>query len=212
MSWTESPILVPLITEIRGAHPGMIIGTIGDAAHRDEVSDHNPDQWDFVCAADFMIGPRYTRADAETDFDAITDLIRSGDKRAAYAILDRRIVSSTVSPGVVRGYAGKDPHTGHMHVSVPHGANPHPATSWHLYAKDDDMTPAEFKTLMDGYLTGDPAKTGASDKAKAVLSALPWAASFGPDTDREKAGERLGHVDTAVDEINQKLDAMAPPA
>lgn len=209
MTWTVSPLLAPLIAEIHGEHQGMEIGTIGDAAHRGEVSDHNPDQWDFVCAADFMIGAHYTRADAEHDFDAITALIRAGATRCAYAILDRRIVSSTVAPGVVRAYVGKDPHTGHMHVSVPHGPNPHPTTPWGIYT-EATMTPAEFKTLMDGYLTGDPAKTGASDKAKAVLSALPWAASFGPVTGRESAGERLAHIDQVIDTLPTSPPAETP--
>lgn len=197
--WTVSPILVPLIDEVRAEHPGIVIGTIGDAAHTAEGSgsDHNPDQWGFVCAADPMIGPHFTEADAEYLFDRVTEMIRGGDKRPAFAIYKRRIVSSTVSPGVIRGYAGSNPHTDHVHISVPHGSRPHPTTSWEIY----EMTPAQFKSLMDGYLTSDNAAVGASDKALGTLSALPWAASFGQSSARETAGERLGHIDEAIDVV-----------
>lgn len=202
--WSVSPILVPLIGEVRDEHPGIVIGTKGDAVHQTEVSDHNPDQWGFVCAADFMIGSAFTAADCEYLFDQVTEMIRGGDKRPAYMIYNRRIVSSTVSPGIVRGYVGTDPHTGHGHVSVPHASRPHPTTRWGIY----DMTPAQFKDLMDGYLTSADPAVGASDKAKGTLSALPWAASFGPSTARETAGERLGFID----QIAADLAAAQPPA
>jgi hypothetical protein len=148
-TWEVSPILVPVITELKGKHPGIVIGTIGDQAHRAEVSDHNPDQWGYVCAADPMIGPHFTEADAEDLFDRITAFIRGGDRRAAFIVYNRRIVSSTVQPGVIRKYTGSDPHTGHVHLSVPHSSNPRPTTSWDLFpqGKDDKLTPAQMEEL-----------------------------------------------------------------
>lgn len=133
MAWRNSPILVPLIDEVKAKNPGMTVYTIGDAAHQAEPSDHNPDEWDFVCAADFMIGGSFTAADAEYLFDRITAIIRGTDARPAYVIYNRRIVSNTISPGVIRGYGGTDPHTNHVHVSVVHGSNPHPTDSWGIY-------------------------------------------------------------------------------
>lgn len=139
-SWSVSPILVPLVGDVRAKHPGIVVGTIGDPAHQAEESDHNPDQWDFVCAADFMIGTHFTAADAEALFQRLRAL---RDGRTAYVIYNRRIFSRTVSAWTVRPYTEEDPHTGHLHVSVVHGANPHPTTSWNIYPLEDDMPTAD---------------------------------------------------------------------
>ena len=151
-AWEVSPILAPLIAEVKAELPGVqVVGTIGDEQHAEEDSDHNPDEWGFVCAGDFMKGAEFTAADAEYLFDRITEMIRAGDKRCAYAIYNRRIVSSTVSPGVVRTYTGDDPHTGHVHVSVPHGSQPHPTTSWHIYPPEAPtmaLTPADLDAIV----------------------------------------------------------------
>lgn len=149
-TWEVSPILVPLIAEEEQHHPHMVVGTIGDAAHQDEKSDHDPDKWHFVCAGDFMLSTKahpstFTATEAEFLFDRLTALIQSGDTRCAYVIYNRRIVSSTVRPGVVREYTEDDPHIGHVHVSVVHGSQPHPTTSWGIYS-EDDMDTAEGRT------------------------------------------------------------------
>lgn len=147
MTWRVSPILAPLIAEVRAANPGMVIGTIGDPAHQAEVSDHNPDQWGYVAAADFMIGASFTAADAERLFDRIHAL---RDGRTAFVIYNRMIVSRTVSAWSVRTYRGDDPHTNHVHVSVVHGSNPHPTTAWNIYPKpEDNVTPADIDAIAE---------------------------------------------------------------
>lgn len=131
MAWQVSPILVPLIAEVKNEIPGsQVVYTIGDSNHQSEVSDHNPDQWGFVCAADFMIGPYFSAADAERLFQRIRSL---RDSRTAYVIYNRRIYSRTISPWAIRSYSGSDPHTNHVHVSVVHGSNPHPTSTWNVY-------------------------------------------------------------------------------
>lgn len=141
MSWQVSPILAPLIAEVRAEHPGMTIYTVGDLAHQAEPSDHNPDPWGFVCAADFMLGAHFTAADAERLFDRLTALL---DDRMVYVIYNRRIVSTVVSPGKVRAYTEEDPHTNHVHVSVKHGPTPHPTGSWHIYQEATVATDANI--------------------------------------------------------------------
>lgn len=213
MGWRVSPILAALITEIRDAHPGMVIGTIGDQAHSEEPSDHNVDQWGFVCAGDFMIGSHYSRADAENDFDAITELIRAGDKRPAYAILDRRIVSSTVRPGIVRAYTGTDPHTGHMHVSVPHGPNPHPTTPWEI----TDMAALTPAQLQDALLDALESTRGRTLLADAILSGARNAMNedaYGPVGARENLAGRVANIDSKIDPVAEgvaRLVAQLPP-
>lgn len=198
MSWRVSPILVPAIAEVKAKHPGMTVFTIGDAEHQAETSDHNPDTWGFVCAGDAMIGPHFTAADAEDLFDRLTAMIRAGDKRPAYAIYNRRIVSSTVHPGVVRAYTLSNPHTDHVHLSVPHGSNPHPTTAWGLYTEGDDMDQATFNNLMAGFLASTGGKQAMAD---VVWNGPAW---NGPEG-RETAAVRLGHVDEAVDDILNRL-------
>jgi hypothetical protein len=170
-----SPILAPLISEVKGHNPGMTVYTIGDAAHQAEASDHNPDQWGFVCAGDFMIGSAFTATECEFLFDRITAMIRSGDKRPAYMIYNRRIVSSTVQPGIVRDYTGTDPHTNHGHVSVPHGSDPHPTDSWNIYQGDDIVTTqAEFNDFMDGWWNARMSPNAATNAARTYLRVAPW--------------------------------------
>lgn len=172
--WIVSPILKPLIDEVRRAHPGMVIGTIGDAAHSAEASgsDHNPDRWGFVCAADFMLGTpanpsSFTAAEAEYLFDRIRAL---EDSRTAYAIYDRRIESRTVSPWTVRAYDGTDPHTNHVHVSVVHGSDPHPTDSWDIYpeAPLTTLTSGDVALIVDGLNTALRTATPYAEINKAI--------------------------------------------
>ena len=59
MSWTLAPALVQLRQELNARWPGRSKasdGTIGDAAHKARVSEHNPDA-DGVVAGTFEIAP-----------------------------------------------------------------------------------------------------------------------------------------------------------
>jgi hypothetical protein len=149
-----SPILAPAIAEIKREHPGVVVGTIGDEVHAREESDHNPDEWGFVCAADVMIGKAFTAADAAWLFDRLAVMIRAGFNRIAYVIYNRHIVSSTVQPGVVRAYTEDDPHTNHLHLSVVHGSRPHPTSSWGIYT-EADMNEASIAQKLGGDLNND---------------------------------------------------------
>jgi len=143
--WEVSPALEPLIKDVEAEYPGITVGTIGNQAHQAEgtASDHNPDEWGFVCAADFMIdeGGGFTAADAQA---LATRLVVLKDPRTAYIIYNRRIISRTVDAWVWRTYDGEDPHTNHVHVSVNHSATPRPTTTWDVYPKvvdDVALTP-----------------------------------------------------------------------
>lgn len=195
-AWEVSPILAPLIADVRLEHPGVVIGTIGDPDHQQEVSDHNRDQWGFVCAADFMIGVHFTAADAEALFQRLRAL---HDGRTAYVIYNRRIFSRTVSPWTVRPYAGDDPHTGHVHVSVVHGSNPHPTTSWNIYPHpEDDMPSAEEVADL----------TVAKLLSKTLGASGP---NVGQDLERAENIERLLlAVQADVAELKEAVAALTP--
>lgn len=115
VAWYVDKGLERLIEQVKAKHPGMSVGTIGDAAHQKEKSDHNPEADGSVDAADFMLGAHFSSGDATA---LANELAVHRDNRIAYVIWNRRIISSTVSPWVWRPYSGSDPHTGHVHVSV----------------------------------------------------------------------------------------------
>ena len=119
VNWYVDKGLGVLIAQVKAQHPGMVIGTIGDLAHQKEPSDHNPskEKHDLgaVDAADFMVSPHFTKSDGNELVDA---LVMHRDRRIAYIIWQKRIISATVSPWVWRPYNGTDPHTGHVHTSV----------------------------------------------------------------------------------------------
>ena len=80
-------------------------GIMGDAAHRARISMHNQ-------------GNAFDLTDDKTHgvdcSKIILEVIK--DRRCLYAIHDRQIWER--STGKFRHYAGTNPHTGHMHVSI----------------------------------------------------------------------------------------------
>lgn len=123
-AWFVDEGLAELISEWKRAHPGASVGTIGDAAHQAEDSEHNPEKAGpqpgqtagEVDAADFMKGPGGV---TDADLNGLWDgLLASRDPRILYVIRNRKIVSSVVEPWKIRDYHGSDPHTGHLHLSV----------------------------------------------------------------------------------------------
>lgn len=137
--WHLNEGLAPLVDQLHAKYPGIVIGTIGDAKHRSEVSDHNPNAAGRVNAADPMIGPAFTEADA---LALIPFLI--ADPRTKYLIHDRRIWRDPdghkASESGWHDYDGDDPHTGHIHLSVWDSAHTIPKP-WTL---EDDMTPEDL--------------------------------------------------------------------
>jgi hypothetical protein len=97
-------------------------GTIGDAAHCQRTSDHNPwvrDGSRGVVTALDITHDRSGGCDANT----IAESIRSSrDSRVKYIIWNRRIANSAAiggsEPWKWRPYSGSNPHTRHVHISV----------------------------------------------------------------------------------------------
>ncbi len=110
-------------------------GTIGDAAHCQRTSDHNPWVRDgsvgVVTALDITHDPR-----GGCDANTIAEAIRaSRDPRVKYIIWNRRIANSSAigaTPAWVwRRYNGQNPHTAHVHISVkPDKANYDSTADW----------------------------------------------------------------------------------
>lgn len=110
-TWTLAPALTQLLTEINRRWPGRskaLDGTIGDAAHRARVSEHNPDSLGVVRAIDVDING----INVQQLLDAA---IR--DQRVHYVIYNRKIYSRTHG-WAARPYTGASPHDRHVHISL----------------------------------------------------------------------------------------------
>ncbi len=117
MTWRLAKSLDTLRTQINAAFPKRdksSDGTIGDARHQAEHSEHNPDQNGVVRAMDISNDPAHGVVS-----DKIAHaLIDSRDPRILYVISNRRICSSVVQPWVWRVYSGSNAHDHHFHISV----------------------------------------------------------------------------------------------
>ncbi len=183
-----SPYLVACLVQLRAEFNAVspkrdkgADGWIGDAKHRTEVSDHNPDSQGRVLALDIdSTGPWPQPFD--TYVQGIVARQKAGyDTRLEYVIWNRRIASRS-SRWVWETYTGTtDPHTGHAHFSARHDHTGN--TNSAPWAVEDEVTP--------------------DDIAK-IVSAV-WDAGFGTGTSRETSGERLGHIDTVVDDLAAKV-------
>lgn len=144
-SWHVNEGLAPLVGQMHSAFPGIVIGTIGDAAHQAEKSDHNPNAAGRVNAADLMLGKAFT----ETAAIALLPFLIA-DKRTHYVIHDRRIWTSET--GRWSSYGGANPHTGHVHISVNDSAHTD-TRPWVISAGKISMT--KIETVWPALQQGD---------------------------------------------------------
>lgn len=116
------PCLVALRSEFNTEAPNRDKGSdgwIGDAAHQQEVSDHNPDAQGRVLAVDIdSTGPWPIPFDDYVDF-IILQCQNDLETRIEYIIRNRKIYQRKhgFEP---EDYPGDDPHTGHAHFSARH--------------------------------------------------------------------------------------------
>jgi hypothetical protein len=118
--WRVAKSLLALRQEVDRSR--MSDGTIGDAAHAARTSDHNP--WVIDANSGVVTAMDITHDQASgCDANELAKwLEQSRDSRIKYIIWNRRIMSSQTIQGVAawtwRPYAGQNPHTKHLHVSV----------------------------------------------------------------------------------------------
>lgn len=133
MSWRVAGCLLTLRRQVDSLWPTRdrsSDGTIGDAAHQAEQSDHNPDSGGVVRALDITHDPAHG-----CDIDLLSDaLAASRDSRISYVIANRLIMSGAAGPDpwVWRKYYGTDPHTNHVHISVVADERADRTTRWDL--------------------------------------------------------------------------------
>jgi hypothetical protein len=90
-------------------------GWIGDAKHRAEKSDHNPDGSGCVRAIDIDSNLSLHKSEAIYLSDQIRKCGKT-DKRLAYVIYNGRIASPILN-WRWRKYRGVNPHKSHIHIS-----------------------------------------------------------------------------------------------
>src|SRR5688572_4669221 len=126
MAWRLARSLSVYIDQINQVAPQRSRasdGTLGDPAHQDRTSDHNPKliaglgRVPVVTAADITHDPA-----RNCDMGQIAESLRmSRDYRIKYVIFNRRIFSSYAAAGFPpwawRRYTGANPHTVHGHMS-----------------------------------------------------------------------------------------------
>ena len=109
-------------------------GTIGDARHAalGSASDHNPWYRNTVTAVDITHDPTHGM-----DCSRLANgLVQLNDSRRKYIIWNRRIFEFRPGfrdSGRWARYAGSDPHTSHLHVSVMPNPSCELVNSWKVY-------------------------------------------------------------------------------
>jgi len=120
MGWRLAESLKVLRAEINERFPNRskaADGTIGDAAHSQRASDHNPNPDGVVCAIDITHDP----ANGVDGSHIAARACR--DARTKYVIWNRRIWSKARASEGWRPYSGANAHTKHVHISVGPGAS-----------------------------------------------------------------------------------------
>ena len=192
-SWILVPCLVTLRSEFNALSPGRdkaSDGSIGDVAHAQSSSDHNPDETGSTPTED---------ADSLNEVHAIDvdrDLRRSGwtmekaveiivvrhrqgrDNRLQNVIYNRRIWSRSWG-WTARRYTGANAHTQHAHFSARYTtAQERDTRPWGLLeAEDDDMatiTQSDFNARMDAWWNARLSPTANDNPQRTALRVAPW--------------------------------------
>lgn len=115
MAWKLAKSLNTLRDQVNNNYPKRSKksdGTIGDTAHSQRKSDHNPNSRGDVTAIDFTHDPA-------GGFDAhkFAEHLRAArDPRIKYIISNRRIASAPSFEW--KKYSGSNPHSAHIHISA----------------------------------------------------------------------------------------------
>ena len=200
-SWILVPCLVTLRSEFNALSPGRdkaSDGSIGDLAHTQTSSDHNPDETGNTPTED---------ADSINEVHAIDvdkDLRKSGwtmskaveiivvrhrqgrDDRLQNVIYNRRIWSRSWG-WTARSYTGANAHTQHAHFSARYTtAQERDTRPWGLLeAEDDDMatiTQSDFNARMDAWWNARMSPNARENAQRTALRAAPWQQTVGRGT------------------------------
>ena len=192
-SWILVPCLVSLRTEFDTLAPARdrsSDGSIGDAAHAQTSSDHNPDETGATPYEDSDSRNEVHAIDVDKDLnkagwsmekavEIIVTRHRAGrDDRLQNVIFNRRIWSRSWS-WTAREYTGSNHHDKHAHFSARYTTTQESDTrAWGLLeAEDDDMatiTQTDFNARMDAWWNARMSPSAKDNPARAALRIAPW--------------------------------------
>lgn len=154
MTWRVALSLLVLRDQIDALYPNRnkaSDGTIGDAAHQAQQSDHNPDSQGIVRALDITHDPQHG-----CDIDQISDALAAAqDLRVSYVIANRLITGPDYG-WIWTSYSGDDPHTGHLHLSVVSTSMADKQYAWYLPRLEGDEPMATTSEKIDAMMMGFP--------------------------------------------------------
>lgn len=216
-SWILIPCLEELFKEFDKIAPNRdhaSDGKVGDSAHSQEVSDHNPDETGNVPEHDADSINEVHAIDVDKDLNAnftMEDVVQfllsecrknnpngTDRGRLKYIIFNRRIWEAK-NGWAERTYTGQNPHDKHAHFSAEYDTSYESDTNtWGLIEKFGDslmgMSQAEFNTLFAGAVSEVELYNKANtENPKQILKLYDFI--VGADT-------------TAVDRIEKKLDTL----
>lgn len=226
MAW----ILVPCLDALRGEfdHEGpsrdrSSDGSIGDAAHRNRSSDHNPDETgvtpyedgddrDEVHAIDVdKSGPWRAGFDVDTAVEKIR--VRHAtrvDDRLQNIIYKGRIASRTWGWSW-RTYSGANPHTAHVHFSARYTTAAENDTSWWGVRRMsfDATEQQQIRTAARGGVWADEQMATASGTAnpEVVLTRM-YRSVLGGTDNSDWLADRLNAIEARQVAIESKLDDL----
>lgn len=186
MAWRVAKSLDTLLAQINEAAPNrskISDGSIGDTAHSNRTSDHNP--WcgpGVVTARDFTHDPKNG-----ADMAEIAEALReSKDRRIKYVIFQGRMFSSYATSSFPawtwRPYSGINEHASHMHLSVQCDGSKDSTAAWRIARKDwfEMATEAQLKKIVRDVVRAEVKKEG--DRQRRLLAVGRVPKSYNPDT------------------------------
>jgi hypothetical protein len=202
-------------------------GWIGDPAHRDRVSDHNPDESGRVPIRDADVVDEVHALDVDADLNvpgltmtrvvnAIVGRCRDGaEKRLRYVIWNRLIwhVDNGWEPA---DYGGTNPHTAHAHFSASYDTAREASTaSWRLEDIPVAMTPQDKTFVAETIRKEVTAQLGALEaRLLAHMPARVWnhteenPEDIDPATGKPRQGRMGGWVRMANKRANDRHDQV----
>jgi hypothetical protein len=186
-------------------------GWIGDTAHQQEVSDHNPDETGSVPIHDadkvnevHAIDVDNNLNESDLTMEKVVQFLlgrcRSGaEKRLRYIIWNRRIWEAS-NGWRQRTYTGASPHTEHAHFSASYTTSLEASTaSWHLEDIPVALTAADKTWIASQIKAAVPT---AAAVAQEVWKKARTSPEFLSDTEKNELVDRVGkEVDAAAERV-----------
>jgi hypothetical protein len=201
-------------------------GSIGDAAHQNEVSDHNPDETGSVPIHDADHINEVHAIDVDSDLrtpgltmEAVVQFVlarcrKGAEKRLRYIIYNRRIWEADNS-WKLRTYTGDSAHTEHAHFSFSYTTSLEASTvSWHLEDIPVALTSADKTWIQQqiaavtAFDTPQSDGTASSKMCRLVLTqGIPNGTRDGEP--RDAAWQVIADLGRALVELQAKVDGLS---